>query len=116
MQERPSEGQLEAVCTSVKAKFTKLAGFGYSCFNRNCNGEGDYCSITCHDDRSCTAQTPNAIKGALSLRGILQNGDNVDRSGSAIESGGSSSGTEDLGTGAGGDKPGNTCGPDGCLY
>ena len=110
MQERPSEGQLQTVCKSVKANFTDVAGFGYSCLKPNCNGKGDHCAIICHDDRRCAAQTPDLIKGAVSLRGILQNGDNIDR-------GNSSSETEGGGGGGGGSEGGGgPCGPDGCLY
>ena len=111
MQERPSEGQLQSICTSVKANFTKFEGFGYSCLKPSCNGKGEYCAIICHDDDdSCTAQTPDVIRGAVSLRGILQNGDNIDRSDP-------SSATESHGGGGGGDEDGgNPCGPDGCLY
>jgi hypothetical protein len=110
MQERPSEGQLQSICTSVKANFTKFEGFGYSCLKPSCNGKGEYCAIICHTD-SCTAQTPDVIKGAVSLRGILQNGDNIDRNNS-------SSATESQGGGGGGDEDedGGPCGPDGCLY
>ena len=62
---------------------------------------GRYCAIICHDDDSCAAHTPDPIKGAVSLRGILQNGDNIDRSNSspATESqGGGDGGNEDGGT------------------
>lgn len=110
MQERPSEGQLQGICTSVKANFTKFEDFGYSCLKPNCNGKDEYCAIICHDD-GCTAQTPDVIKGAVSLRGILQNGDNIDRSNSG-------STTESLGGGGGDDDENGSspCGPDGCLY
>ena len=109
MQERPTEGQLQSICTSVKANFTKFSGFGYSCLKPSCNGKGEYCAIICHND-GCSAQTPDAIKGAVSLRGILQNGDNIDRSDS-------SSASESRGGGGGGDEDeGSPCGPDGCLY
>ena len=108
MQERPTEGQLRGVCTRARANFTKLEGFGYSCVKSNCNGEGDYCSIVCHGDRRCAAGTPDVIKGAVSLLGILQNGDNIDRNGSSTPD-------ESLG-GKGDGDGGNPCGPDGCLY
>lgn len=110
MQESPSEGQLQDVCTSVKANFTKLEGFGYSCVKPNCNGKGDYCSIICHGDRRCTAGTPDVLKGPVSLRGILQNGDNINRSGTSTDSSGGAGGGDADG---GGEGP---CGPDGCLY
>lgn len=110
MQERPSEGQLQSICTSVKANFTKFEGFGYSCLKPSCNGKGEYCAIICHDDDSCAAHTPDPIKGAVSLRGILQNGDNIDRSNS-------SPATESQGGGDDGNEDGSSpCGPGGCLY
>lgn len=108
MQDRPSEAQLQGVCTSVKANCTNLEGFGYSCMKPNCNGKGDYCTIVCHDDRRCTAGTPDVIKGAVSLRGILQNGNNIDRRDSGSES--------PSDTDSGPDDGDNPCGPDGCLY
>jgi len=109
MQERPSEGQLQGICTSVKANFTKFAGFGYSCLKPSCNGKGEYCAIICHTD-SCTAQTPDVLRGAASLRGILQNGDNIDRNNS-------SSATESQGGGGGGDEDDDEEDPCyGCLY
>lgn len=109
MKERPSEGQLQSICKSVKANFTKFEGFGYSCLKPSCNGKGEYCAIICHED-GCTAQTPDVIRGAVSLRGILQNGDNIDRSDS-------SSPNESRGGGGGGNEDeGSPCGPDGCLY
>lgn len=118
MQERPSEGQLQSICSNVKANFTKLDGFGYSCVKPDCNGEGDYCSIICHGDRRCAAGTPDAIKGAASLRGILQNGDNTKRSDSSSpnRSDSSSETTSPSGGGGGNEDGGNPCGPDGCLY
>lgn len=109
MQERPSEGQLQSICTSVKANFTKFEGFGYSCLKPSCNGKGEYCAIICHTD-SCTAQTPDVLRGAASLRGILQNGDNIDRNNS-------SSATESQGGGGGGDEDDDEEDPCyGCLY
>jgi len=96
MQERPSEGQLQSVCTSVKANFTLLKGFGFSCLKPNCDGKGNDCSIVCHDDRRCAAQTPDVIRHAMSLRGILQNGDNIDRS--VDEPSGSSGGSDSKGS------------------
>jgi len=108
MQEGPREGQLQSICKSVKAHFTNLKGFGYSCVNPDCNGKGDYCSIICHGDRRCAAGTPDVIRGAVSLRGILQNGDNIDRSDSSSESSGDGGGGTEGG--------GSPCGPDGCLY
>lgn len=115
MQERPSKGQLQTVCSSVKANFTSLEGLGFSCVKPDCNGKGDYCSILCLGDRRCTAGTPDVIKGAVSLRGILQNGDNIKRgnASSGISSGGDND-RKDSGGGGGGDE--GPCGPDGCLY
>lgn len=110
MQERPSKGQLQGVCESVKANFVNVAGFGYTCSKPDCDKKGNDCSIVCHNDRSCTALTPDAIRHAVSLLGILQNGDNIDRSNS-------SSPSENMGGGGGGNKDGSgPCGPDGCLY
>lgn len=108
MQERPSEGQLKNVCTNVKANFTNLEGFGYSCVKPNCNGKGDYCSILCLGARRCTAGTPDVIKGPVSLHGILQNGNNIVRSDPGSESSG--------GGGDASEDGGISCGPDGCLY
>jgi hypothetical protein len=113
MQESPSEGQLQGVCTRVKADFTSLKGFGYSCVKPNCNGKGDYCSIICHGDRQCTAGTPDVLRGAVSLIGILQNGDNIFRT----EPGAKENNVGGVGGGGGGDEDeGSPCGPDGCLY
>jgi hypothetical protein len=96
MQERPSKSQLHNVCDSVKASFTSLADFGYSCLKTNCNGKGGYCSITCHDDRSCTARTPDVLIHAVTLRGILQNGDNINHENDGASGGSSdSSGSSD---------------------
>jgi hypothetical protein len=80
LKDPPSKGRLQSICTSVKAGFASLAGFGYSCVNPNCDGNGNNCAIICHDDNSCAAQLPEVIKHAVTLRGILQNGDNIDRS------------------------------------
>lgn len=84
MQERPSQGQLQNICKSVVASFKTLKGFGYACWKPNCDGKGNDCSIICHDDRQCAAQTPDVIRHAVSLRGILQNGDNIDHSSSGL--------------------------------
>jgi hypothetical protein len=80
LKENPSESRLESVCKDARANFASLDSFGYSCVKPDCNGKGDYCAIICPDDRRCTAHTPDVIKGPVSLRGILQNGDNIDRS------------------------------------
>ena len=91
MEERPSQGQLQSVCTSLKASFAKVKGFGYSCLKPNCDGKGNDCSIVCHNDRRCAALMPDLIRHAMSLRGILQNGDNTDRSVDATSGGSSGS-------------------------
>ena len=115
MQESPSEGQLQGVCTRVRADFTSLKGFGYSCVRPNCNGKGDYCSIICHGDRHCTAGTPDVLRGPVSLIGILQNGDNIFRTepyANENNGAGGSGGNKD----GGNEEVGSPCGPDGCLY
>lgn len=114
MQESPSEGQLQGVCTRVGADFTSLKGFGYTCVKPNCNGKGDYCSIVCHGDRRCTAGTPDVLRGPVSLIGILQNGDNIFRTEpDAKEDNGGGGGSD----GDGGNKDrGSPCPPGDCLY
>ena len=91
LQERPSEGRLQSICISVRARFTSLAGFGYSCLKPNCDGIGNNCAIICHDNSSCVAQMPDVIGHALTLRGILQNGDNIDHRSQPASGGGANS-------------------------
>ena len=117
MQQRPTESQLRGVCSKVEGDFNRPEGFGYLCVKPDCNGKGDYCSIVCPDGRQCTATTPDVLKGAASLIGILQNGDNILRSKPSASEENDGGRNKVRGGGGGGDEDGDTpCGPDGCLY
>jgi hypothetical protein len=82
MQDRPSIGQLQSVCSDVHGNFTSVEdGQRYSCTTENCDGAGGSCTIDCDGSRNCYAKTPSIIKHPVSLHGLLQNGDNVVRGG-----------------------------------
>lgn len=88
-----SSGRLEEVCLAVKGLFYESSrGGGYSCTKDNCDRRNGNCMIVCAGDRRCLALTPSQITSPLTLFGILQNGDNVNRSRSESSSSGSVSG------------------------
>lgn len=103
-----NSGRLENACQQVKGKFLRTET-SHSCVNRACAGSGMVCMIYCVNGK-CSGGMPTKPSASLTLRGILQNGDNIDRSSSPGPSGG--------GGGAnGGPDPGPSepeCGIGGC--
>ena len=71
--------RLEAACTSVGGAFADVEPGNYGCVNRDCDSKGGHCVVICFGSK-CMAMTPGKLAGNLTLIGILQNGDSVDRS------------------------------------
>lgn len=105
-----NSGRLERVCRDVNGLFDKgPTGENYLCRKENCDLRGGECQIFCAKGRQCVFITPDRLTVPVTLFGILQFGDNVNRSkGEASPSGG--------GEKAKPDGPEPPCGPDGCLY
>lgn len=88
-----SSGRLEEACLAVDGLFFESSrGGGYSCTKHNCDRKDGNCMIACGGDRQCLALTPSQINSPLTLFGILQNGDNVNRSRSEASSSSSDGG------------------------
>jgi hypothetical protein len=80
MQARPDFGELQSQCVDLGGSFTRSPdGNGYACTVADCDGQGGVCTVACDNDRNCVGSTPTRITQPVSLRGILQNGDNIDR-------------------------------------
>lgn len=105
-------GRLENACGQVKGKFLQTET-SHACVNRACAGPGMVCMIYCANGK-CSGGMPDRTDASLTLRGILQNGDNLDRSPAPASSGGG--GGSGGASGAGGDDPDEPeCGIGGCV-
>jgi hypothetical protein len=99
MQATPGFSELQSQCVDLGGTFTKSPdGNGYACTMDNCDGQGGVCTVACDNDQNCVGSTPTRITQPVSLRGILQNGDNIDRKVAPEDggrSGGNSKGTDE---------------------
>jgi hypothetical protein len=68
--------QVEQACKRVGGEFGRFDN-AFGCINRLCDDKGN-CVITCYGG-NCLAITPDQLPDQVTLLGILQNGDNVDR-------------------------------------
>ncbi len=83
-----AEARLESACTRVPgAVFALLERGNYGCVNHDCDDKGGFCTVTCVGGK-CSGFTPGKQTGNLTIIGILQNGDNIDRSKPIDEPGG----------------------------
>jgi len=106
-----NSAKLESVCSKVPSAQFASSERLYGCLNKTCAGPGKTCRIVCTEGK-CFGGMPNKPASGLTLIGILQNGDNVYRGGSAEEPARS-------GSGAGGEEEGDgeedpECGIGGC--
>jgi hypothetical protein len=76
----PGVDELRRACSSAGGDFVIHAdGGGYGCIVKNCDGKGGICQIACDNNNNCNGSTPLIIRNAVTLLGILQNGDMVVR-------------------------------------
>jgi hypothetical protein len=68
--------EVEHACSRVDGVFGRTEN-GFGCINRKCDDKGS-CVLVCYG-RKCEAITPDALPDRITLIGILQNGDGVDR-------------------------------------
>lgn len=82
MQSHPSSSELASACGAAGGSFVDNTDIdplgGYQCTKSNCDGKGGNCTVSC-GDKGCSGTTPTRINKALSLVGILQNGNMVIR-------------------------------------
>jgi len=82
---RLGQNRLETLCQSVKGAVFALSDSGrFGCVHPDCDGKGGFCSIVCADGL-CTGFLPDRPAGALTLIGILQDGDNTPHGGAPLE-------------------------------
>ena len=75
-----SVGELRGACSSAGGSFVVHAdGGGYGCMKENCDGKGGTCHVACDNNNNCNGSTPTRINKALTLVGILQDGNTVVR-------------------------------------
>jgi len=105
-----NSARVENACDKVPSAQFSSSERLYGCLNKTCAGLGTTCLILCTEGK-CFGGMPDKPKSGLTLIGILQNGNNVTRGGSAEEpadSGASGSGE------SGGGQDGPECGVGGC--
>jgi hypothetical protein len=68
--------QVEGACARVDGVFGRTEN-GYGCINRKCDEKGS-CVLVCYRGK-CEAITPDPLPDRITLIGILQNGNSVDR-------------------------------------
>lgn len=70
--------KIAGACASAGGEFVihEDAG-GYGCVNKNCDGKGGDCHVACDNGGNCNGSTPARIAKAVTLLGLLQNGNNV---------------------------------------
>lgn len=105
-------GRLQNVCLQVKGDFQRTRT-SHSCTNAACAKSDMACIVRCADGK-CVGGMPDKSSGPVTLLGILQNGDTINRSGSPVSGGGDSGGNSrgDGGGDGGPEEP--ECGIGGC--
>jgi hypothetical protein len=92
MEDRPTSDRLQDICRIAAGAFGNLPhDTGYVCTKGDCDTKGGDCTVACNNDRRCIAVTPEPLSSPVSVLGILQNGDNINRE--KETSGGSSPGS-----------------------
>jgi hypothetical protein len=100
-----NSGRVEAACEMVPGGAFGRVEDAHGCVNRTCAGPGEMCLVFCVDGR-CFGAMPERPTGALTLIGILQNGNAVIRGGATGPAGGEG--------GEGGGPAAPECGIGGC--
>jgi hypothetical protein len=73
--------QVLKACSDAKGTLTEdSADNSYGCHKDNCDGKGGDCTVYCTNKGNCTGATPGRLSKAITLRGLLQNGDMVNHS------------------------------------
>ncbi|RYE87220.1 MAG: hypothetical protein EOP19_04825 [Hyphomicrobiales bacterium] len=83
-------GRLQEACRLVQGDFQRTGSF-HSCVKPACAKSDIACIVSCKDGK-CLGGMPDKPRGAMTLLGILQNGDSTDRSQPSASSGGDGGG------------------------
>jgi hypothetical protein len=79
LSQKISVSELKSRCGSIGGEWSEEPALGMgTCTNKNCDGKGGDCQVTC-SDRVCTGTTPTTLTGPQTLLSILQDGDRVFR-------------------------------------
>lgn len=106
-------GRLQEACRLVEGSFERIESF-HSCVKPACAKSDIACLVACKDGK-CMGGTPDRPEGAMTLLGILQNGDSTDRSQPPASSGGGSGGDSGGNSAPGAAAPADPpCGIGGC--
>lgn len=73
-------GEIAGACASAGGEFIihSDAG-GYGCTKKDCDGKGGDCHVACDNGGNCNGSTPARILKAVTMFGLLQNGNMVYR-------------------------------------
>ena len=66
-----TEAQVLKACKQVGGELS-VGAHSASCLNKNCDGKGGNCTVTCDDQNQCTGDTPGRVARhkSGSIRGI----------------------------------------------